>query len=83
MSLRGHVAACMRRQNVDSSVLVAVGYGDASRTLEVTFRSGRIYEYFGVPPAMFEELMRAASAGKYFNAEIKPRFSATRAKKRG
>jgi hypothetical protein len=39
--------------------------------LTVAFRSGRTYVYSGVPNGVLEDLMNAASAGKYLNENIK------------
>jgi len=41
-------------------------------TLEVTFTSGRSYEYAEVMMGTFAELIKAVSFGKFLNQEIKP-----------
>jgi len=41
-------------------------------TLEVTFTSGRTYEYADVMVGTFAELMKAVSFGKFLNQEVKP-----------
>ena len=41
-------------------------------TMEVTFVSGRSYEYAEVMMGTFAELMKAVSFGKFLNEEIKP-----------
>ena len=64
----------MERQQVDSSVIVAVGYDAGSAILEVVFRTGRTYRYFRVPAAAYKALMHAQSIGGYFNREIRPRY---------
>ena len=43
--------------------------------LELEFRSGAVYRYFGIPPHTFEELLRAQSKGGYFNSHIRNRFA--------
>jgi len=68
------VAECVRRKQVNSSVIVAVGHDTRSATLEVQFRTGRTYHYFGVPRSMYEEMLKAPSIGAYFNEEIRTRF---------
>jgi hypothetical protein len=55
-----------------------VGYDQESRTLEVEFHSGGLYQYYGVPEAIYEGLMRAASKGSYFHEYIKDRYRYTR-----
>lgn len=54
---------------VSSSDLAAVGY--AGTTLWISFHSGGLYEYSGVPQSVYESLMNAPSNGKYFHAHIK------------
>ncbi|HKO58801.1 MAG TPA: KTSC domain-containing protein [Thermoanaerobaculia bacterium] len=66
----------MHREPVSSSVIASLGYDDKERVLEVEFRTGRVYQYFLVPRATFEKLMRAASVGSYFNHEVRPYFDA-------
>ena len=56
-----------------SSVLSAMTYS-FNATLELVFRSGRIYRYFAVPPPIVEGLIAATSKGVYFNSRIRHRF---------
>jgi hypothetical protein len=62
------------RTAVESSLLSSVGYS-TDATLELEFRSGAIYRYFAVPPAVFENLITAESKGVYFNRHVRDRFS--------
>jgi hypothetical protein len=64
----------MDRAPVRSSNMLSVGYDPATRTLEVQFHSGGIYQYSGVPDAIHLGLMGAASKGAYFQANIKDRY---------
>ena len=64
----------MIRQPVTSRNLRSVGYDQASRTLEIEFNSGAIYQYDGVPDAVHGGLMRASSHGSYFHQNIKDRY---------
>lgn len=66
------------RQPVESSSLASIGYDLSTRTLEVEFRKGGIYRYFGVPATVRQSLMEAASKGRFFLAEIRNRFPYTR-----
>lgn len=59
------------RHTVPSSNVAEIGYDADSRTLEVMFRNGAVYQYFEVPQAVWEELDRASSAGSYLNSVIK------------
>lgn len=64
----------MIRTPVESSNLVSVGYDPKSKTLEIEFKQGRVYQYFEVPAYIFRGLMQAPSKGKYFNAHIRDRY---------
>lgn len=68
----------MNRVSVASSDLVSVGYDAASGTLEVEFKDGSVYQYFGVPPGVFEQLLGASSKGSFFARHIKKRFRFSR-----
>ena len=61
----------MLREQVSSSNLVSVGYDTATQVLEVEFHSGGVYQYYGVPAALYEGLMAASSHGRYFDQFIK------------
>ena len=61
----------MRRERVTSSNIAEIGYDEPSRTLEVMFNNGRIYQYFEVPQQVYRELVGGGSIGKYLNAHIK------------
>lgn len=56
---------------VSSSHLRAVGFDPQMGTLEVEFVSGGIYQYYGVPRNVYDELTGAASKGRFFNAYIR------------
>lgn len=59
---------------VISSVIGRVHYQAAARILEVTFKQGRRYSYFGVPEHEYRALLRAPSKGAYYNARIRDRY---------
>lgn len=64
----------MQREHIQSSMIDSVGYDPASKTLEVEFTSGPIWEYWAVSPDMYNALMSAPSAGKYFLQNIRGKF---------
>ena len=64
----------MNRIAVASIVMSVVGYDSTTRTLEVTFRNGSVYEYLDVPPDHYDALLAAASKGQFFNARVRPAF---------
>jgi len=59
---------------VQSTTLAAAAYDPVTRQLSLQFRSGAIYQYFGVPQAIYHELMAAPSKGAYFNRNIRSQF---------
>lgn len=61
----------MRRYRIDSSAISAVGYDEASRTLELEFAGGAVYDYDGVPPDEVLGLLEAESRGRYFDERIR------------
>ncbi|MFZ3377381.1 MAG: KTSC domain-containing protein [Chthoniobacterales bacterium] len=49
----------------------SVGFDQARSILEIEFQSGNVYQYRGVSPDVYDELLSAASKGSYFEAHIK------------
>jgi hypothetical protein len=68
----------VERFPVSSSNIVSVGYDADSQTLEIEFSGGATYQYFQVPPNIYEEFMHASSKGKYHHQAIKSRFRSSR-----
>ncbi len=64
----------MQRLPVESSDLVAIGYDAKSRTLEIEFKEGRIYQYFDVEPDVYDRFTRTDSYGEYFYAHINKHY---------
>jgi hypothetical protein len=61
----------MKRSPVSSSCIAGVGYDARTRTLEVEYTNGGVYQYLDVGPLAFRRLMRAESHGSVVNSEIK------------
>jgi hypothetical protein len=61
----------MKRALVESSNLEAIGYHPESRTLEIAFRHGGVYQYLEVPMHRYIGLMTAPSKGRFFDQFIK------------
>jgi len=61
----------VHREPVASSSIAAVGYDAGTRTLEIEFHNGRIYQFFGIAPQMAEALRAAKSTGAYFNKYVR------------
>ena len=65
----------MTRKSVESSNLRSVGYDEFLLVLEIEFKSGAVYRYYGVPSEVHDELINAESVGKYFNANVKSKYN--------
>lgn len=60
----------MERIPVSSSNIASIGYDHSNQILEVEFNNGRIYHYYSIPRHQYDNLMNAASHGKYLASEI-------------
>lgn len=65
----------MERTPVSSETIRSVGYDTDSSILEIEFNNSGVYQYADVPESEFGSLMAADSKGKYFNRNIKTRYS--------
>lgn len=68
----------MERTRIKSSHLVSVGYDSTTRTLEVEFKNGAVYQYAGVSPQKFSAFASAESHGEYLSKKIKPLHKVTK-----
>lgn len=68
----------MQRYSVASSNVASIGYDANSQTLEVEFLNGSIYQYYGVPSQVHEQLMQAGSKGRFINTYIKNAYGYSR-----
>jgi len=66
----------MERTAVASGAIRSLGYEESSRTLEVEFRTGRVYQYDGVPPETHAWLLRVENKGGFINRMIIPHHAA-------
>jgi hypothetical protein len=64
----------MHRANVSSSAISSVGYDDRSAVLEVEFESGAVYDYFDVPPKVYQDLLEAPSKGSFVSHQVRDRY---------
>lgn len=68
----------MDKQRVSSSSVISIGYDARTKTLEIEFGSGRVYQYYGVPDRMHTEIMQALSKGQFFNTYIRNVYAFSR-----
>jgi hypothetical protein len=59
---------------VTSSLLAGAAYDHDRAILQLAFRSGAVYRYFGVPCRSYQEFLQADSHGAYFNRNIRGLF---------
>ncbi len=60
----------MKLQQVESSMIQAVGYDENTEILEVVFNSGKTYYYSEVPQEVYEGLLSADSKGSYMQYAV-------------
>lgn len=65
----------MERFPINSDALASLGYDMVRRVLEVEFTSGRVYQYFDVPPREVRQLIDAPSRGGYFSRCVRDRYA--------
>ena len=61
--------------DLNSTALNAAAYQDQRALLELEFKSGAVYHYFGVPAQTYQALLLAESKGAFFNHHIRHRFA--------
>ena len=66
--------ALKRFLDMPSSVVQNFSYDNEHSRLTVTFVSGRVYEYYLVPPSVAAGLRTSRSKGIYFNKFIRDRY---------
>ena len=60
---------------ITSSLIREASFDAANRTLTVVLRSGREYTYRDVDQAVYQGLVSADSAGRFFNRNIVGKFT--------
>jgi hypothetical protein len=67
----------MKRVRLGSSAIASISYDEKERTLDVAFREGETYRYWHVPEFVSRRLLKAESAGAFWN-QIKDNYGFTR-----
>lgn len=52
-------------------MIISIAYQADHAILEIDFKSGSTYQYFGVPGYIYDEFVRADSPGAFFDLYIK------------
>ncbi len=64
----------MVRTALSSKVVTSAGYDPGEQRLELEFAGARVYEYFDVPPSVYDWLLRVADKGAFATRVIGPRY---------
>jgi len=64
----------MHRTGVAVNGISQVGYEDGSEILEIEFASGKVFQFFNVPPKTFHQLMDSEFKEFYYQNNIHERF---------
>lgn len=73
----------MQLISVKSSTIGQIGFesnrissmnGRPINVMRIVFTSGNIFDYYEVEKIVFEEFIKAESAGKFFHANIKDKY---------
>ena len=65
----------MERKNIESSMILSIGFESDSSTLEIEFKSRVIWQYYDFPESLWYEFDGSESQGKFFHREIKGQYS--------
>lgn len=65
----------MESSKLKSSRMKEAKYYKEEKILEIIFNDGKEYEYSKVPYDVYNGLVKAASAGKFFNMYIRGKYS--------
>ncbi|MFN8296737.1 MAG: KTSC domain-containing protein [Chitinophagales bacterium] len=61
-----------------SSTVSKVTYDDSKKILHVEFHNGKEYEYFNVPPSVYERADDAVSIGKFLIADVYGKYESNK-----
>ena len=61
----------MNFKPIKSSRIKKIAYLDDEDTMVIVFNDDRMYEYYDVPKAVYNELLYSKSPGTYFGTKIK------------
>lgn len=68
------IVSHIKRQVVQSSAFVSIGYSKRLRALEIEFRNGAIYRYLDIDVATYRNLMNAPSKARFYDANIRWKY---------
>ena len=72
-----------QRVSVESACIASIAFSIEENVLQLEFRNGLTYEYFGVPVALYTDLLSAQSKGTFVTRFIRGRFPFRRLRQPG
>ena len=72
-----------QRVPVESACIASIAFSIEENVLQLEFRNGLAYEYFGVPAALYADLLSAQSKGTFVTRFIRGRFAFRRLARSG
>ena len=72
----------MKRESVKSSMISSVGYQAATKTLEIEFNSGAVWQYADFPKALWTKFKTCDSYGRFFRDYIQDSFEEVKVARR-
>lgn len=70
----------MERTRVNSSKIRSVGYEERSRTLEIEFSDGSVFQFSGVSGEVHRRMMASPSIASFYQDRIEEEYSRKRMK---
>lgn len=64
----------MQQEAAGSTGMKSIRYDPETQILRIEFESGGVYEYIGVPPEVYDELLIAGSRGWFFREFVRERY---------
>jgi KTSC domain len=68
----------MNRQPLRSGKLKSAGYDESSRTMQIEFTNGDVYEYKNVSRELYRQLLASPSPSSFYDDKIDEHFSGKR-----
>ena len=68
----------MKRRIAESSMIRSMGYDPKTKSLEIEFIHGVVWQYFEVPEKVWDEFTKADSMGRFWHGYIKDEYEEMR-----
>jgi hypothetical protein len=63
---------------IDSDGVRAIGYDPATQTMHVEFETGALFEYYEVPPDVYQTFMASSAKGSFVSQVLEPGYRSVR-----